>query len=76
VKSFDFDRRRGGRLLVTWARKDLQALDLAVWEEGKLVPVDSAALPGSARFLGPDARRMAYVIADPKRAGVYVAEIP
>ncbi len=76
VKSFEFDRRRPGRLLVTWARKDLMALDLAVWENGKLVSVDRAALPGSAAFLPPDGWRVAYVVADPKRAGVYLAELP
>lgn len=76
VKSFEFDRRRPDRLLVTWARKDLVALDLAVWEQGKLVAVDRAALPGSAAFLPPDGSRLAYVVADPKRAGVYVAELP
>jgi hypothetical protein len=76
VKSFEFDRRRPGRLLVTWARKDLMALDLAVWENGKLVSVDRSALPGSAAFLPPDGSRVAYVVADPKRAGVYLAELP
>lgn len=76
VKSFEFDRRRPGRLLVTWARKDLVALDLAVWEQGKLTAVDQAALPGSAAFLAPDGSRLAYVVADPKRAGVYVADLP
>ncbi|HEU4381924.1 MAG TPA: hypothetical protein VFR85_00370 [Anaeromyxobacteraceae bacterium] len=76
VKSFEFDRRRPERLLVTWARRDLVALDLAVWEQGKLVAVDRGALPGSAAFLGPDGSRLAYVVADPKRAGVYVAELP
>lgn len=76
VKSFEFDRRRADRLLVTWARKDLVALDLAVWEKGALVAVDQAAQPGSAAFLPPDGSRLAYVVADPKRAGVYVAELP
>lgn len=75
VKSFEFDRRRPGRLLVTWARKDLVALDLAIWEQGKLLSVDQAALPGSAAFLAPDGLRLAYAVADPKRAGVYVAEL-
>jgi hypothetical protein len=52
------------------------ALDLAVWENGKLVSVDRSALPGSAAFLPPDGSRVAYVVADPKRAGVYLAELP
>jgi len=76
VKSFDFDRRNPDRLLLAWARKDSVTLDLAVWEGGKLTAVDRAALPGSAAFLPPDSRRVAYVVADPKRAGVYVAELP
>ncbi len=76
VKSFEFDPRDPGRLLVTWQRKDMVALDVAVWQRGKLTSVDTAVLPGSARFLGPDSRRIAYVVAAPKRQGVYVAELP
>jgi len=76
VKSFEFDPRDPDRLLVTWQRKDMVALDVAVWAKGKLTPVDTAVLPGSARFLGPDSRRIAYVVAAPKRQGVYVAELP
>ncbi len=76
VKSFEFDPRDAGRLLLGWQRKDMVALDVAVWEKGKLTAIDAAILPGSARFLGPDSRRIAYVVADPKRAGVYVAEVP
>jgi hypothetical protein len=75
VKSFEFDPRDPRRLLVTWQRKDMVALDVAVWEGGKLTSVDTAVLPGSARFLGPDSRRIAYVVAAPKRQGVYVAEL-
>jgi hypothetical protein len=76
VKSFEFDPRDAGRLLVTWQRMDLAALDVAVWEKGKLTPVDTAVRPGTARFLGPDSRRVAYAVQHPKRAGVYVAELP
>lgn len=76
VKSFEFDPRDPGRLLVTWQRMDLVALDLGVWEKGKLTAIDTAAVPGSARFLGPDSRRVAYAVAHPKRQGVYVAELP
>jgi hypothetical protein len=76
VKSFEFDPRDAGRLLLTWQRMDMVALDLAVWEKGKLTSVDTAALPGSARFLGPDSRRLGYAVAHPKRLGVYVAELP
>lgn len=76
VKSFEFDPRNPGRLLVGWQRMDLAALDLGVWEEGRLTRVDRAVLPGSASFLAPDSRRLAYVVADPKRQGVYVADLP
>jgi hypothetical protein len=76
VKSFEFDPREPGRLLVTWQRKDMVALDVGVWEGGRLTSVDTAVLPGSARFLGPDSRRVAYVVVHPKRQGVYVAELP
>jgi len=76
VKSFEFDPREPGRLLLTWQRMDMVALDLAVWVGGKLTRIDTAILPGSARFLGPDSRRVAYVVVHPKRAGVYVAELP
>jgi len=76
VKSFEFDPRDPGRLLLGWQRMDLVALDIAVWQDGKRVAVDSGVLPGSARFLGPDSRRVVYAVAQPKRAGVYVAEVP
>jgi hypothetical protein len=76
VKSFEFDPRDPGRLLIGYQRMDLAALDLAVWREGKLVAVDRGVLPGSAQFLGPDSRRIAYAVVMPKREGVYVAEVP
>jgi hypothetical protein len=76
VKSFEFDPRDPSRLLVGWQRQDLVALDIGVWEQGKLTRVDQGVLPGSARFLGPDSRRLAYVVIQPKRQGVYVAELP
>ncbi len=76
VKSFEFDPRDPGRLLVGWQRMDMVALDIGVWEQGKMTSIDTAVLPGSARFLGPDSRRVAYIVAHAKRAGVYVAELP
>jgi hypothetical protein len=76
LKSFEFDPRDPGRLLLGWQRADLVALDVGVWEAGKLTRVDAAVLPGSVRFLGPDSRRLAYVVVDRKRQGVYVAELP
>jgi hypothetical protein len=76
VKSFEFDPRDPGRLLLTWQRADLVALDFGVWREGKLVQVDRGALPGSIRFLGPDSKRVAFVVVQAKRAGAYVAALP
>jgi hypothetical protein len=77
VKSFEFAPGRPERLLVSWSRKDRVALDLAVWEAGKLTSVDTYALPGSAQFVGGDPHRLAYaVVAPSRRQGVYVAEVP
>jgi len=76
VKSFEFDRAIPDRLLLGFARKDLAALDLAVWQGARLVPVDEVVSPGSARFLPPDGRRIAYVVVAPDRPGVYVAPLP
>jgi len=73
VKSFEFDPRDGGRLLVTWQRADLVALDFGVWRDGSLVQVGRGALPGSIRFLGPDSKRVAYAVVQPRRAGIYLA---
>ena len=76
VKSFEYAPGRPGRLLVSWARRDRVALDLAMWEAGKLTAIDTHALPGSARFLGGDAHRLAYAVVEAKRQGVYVALLP
>jgi hypothetical protein len=76
VKSFEFDPRDPGRLLLGWQRADLVALDVGVWEQGRVTRVDAAVLPGSAQFLGPDSRRLAYVVVAPRRQGVYVADLP
>jgi hypothetical protein len=75
VKSFEFDPRDPERLLLGWQRADLVALDVGVWEKGRVTRVDAGILPGSAQFLGPDSRRLAYVVVNPKRQGVYVAEL-
>jgi hypothetical protein len=76
VKGFEFDPRAPGRLLLSWQRMDMVAIDVGVWEAGRRVAVDTAVVPGTARFLGPDSRRLVYAVADPKRAGVYVAALP
>jgi hypothetical protein len=76
AKSFEFDPRDPGRLLIAWKRMDRDALDLAVWSQGKLVTVDTYVRPGSARFLAPDSRQVAYAVVQEKREGVYVAQVP
>jgi hypothetical protein len=76
VKSFEFDPRDPARLLLGFQRMDMPALDVAVWSGGALVRVDEAAVPGTARFLGPDSRRLVYAVMQAKRAGVYVADLP
>jgi dipeptidyl aminopeptidase/acylaminoacyl peptidase len=76
VKSFEFAPGAPGRLLLSWKPLGREALDLAVWERGRIVTVDTFVLPGSARFLAPDSRRLAYVVVREKRAGVYVADLP
>jgi hypothetical protein len=75
VKSFEYAPGAPDRLLVSWARKDRVALDLALWEGGKLTALDTYALPGSVQFLGGDPRRIAYAVLEPRRAGVHVAEV-
>lgn len=76
AKSFEYDPRDPARLLVTWQRMDRDALDVGVWKDGRMTRVDTYVLPGSAQFLGPDSRRLAYAVIAPKRQGVYVAELP
>ena len=74
VKSFEFEGSRGA-VLLTWQRMDLAALDVGVWEAGKVTKIDTAVLPGSTHLLGSEPLRIAYVVVHPKRAGVYVAEL-
>jgi hypothetical protein len=75
MKSFEFDPRDPSRLLIGWQRMDRAALDVAVWQGGRLHKVAETVLPGSARFLGPDSRRVGVVVSDPARAGVYVVDV-
>ena len=76
VKSFEFDLDDPGRLLLGWKRVDRDALDIGVFRDGKVTRVDSNVLPGSARFLRPDGRRVAYAVVEEKRLGVYLAPVP
>lgn len=76
LKSFEWAPGQPGRLLLGFSREDRVALDLALWKGGQLTAVDRSALPGSAFFLGSDGRRLAYAVNDPRRAGLYLAELP
>ena len=76
VKSFEFDPTDPARLLLGFQRMDMPALDVAVWQEGRLAAVDQAIVPGTARFVGPRSERLVYAVMHPKRAGVYVADLP
>jgi hypothetical protein len=66
----------GDRVLVSLARRDGNGVDLAAWSGGRLVPLDTAVLPGSAILLPPDGKRAAWIGAAPGRPGVFVAAIP
>lgn len=76
VKSFEYAPGLPERLLVSWARKDRIALDLGIWERGRVTSVDTHALPGSVQFVAGNPRKLAYAVIDRKRQGVYVADIP
>jgi len=65
---------RGDRILVTYARVDSDAFDLAVYnlQTGERRTVDRGILL-PALFAADDGSSMAYVVADKERAGVYLA---
>lgn len=69
---------QGGRILVTYARYDSDTYDVAVYNlaSGVRKTLDqNIRLP--AMFAGPDGSKVAYIVADRDRAGVYVAnEVP
>jgi dipeptidyl aminopeptidase/acylaminoacyl peptidase len=75
VKSFDFDRRTPGRLLVAVQRPDGTPLALAVWRDGSLTAVDRGLTAGTAAFLAPDSSRVVYAVQEKGREGVYVANV-
>ena len=75
VKTFDFDRRTPGRLMLGVQRPDGTPLGLAIWHEGKLTAVDRGLVAGTAAFLAPDSRRVAYAVGEKGREGVYVADL-
>ena len=75
VKSFDFDRRTRGRLLLSIQRPDGTPVGLAVWRDGKLTSVDRGLVPGSASFLAPDSSRLVYGVQEKGRDGLYLAQL-
>ncbi len=70
----------GGRLIVTYARTDLvAAADLAYLNLDDPAPqpkgIDQVTL-GVPLFLDRTGKRVAYIVTDRKREGVYVADLP
>ncbi|WP_242395354.1 hypothetical protein [Anaeromyxobacter oryzisoli] len=76
ARSFDLDPRDPERLVLAWKRGDGDAVDLGVWDHGTLSRVDSRVRAGTARLLGPDGRRIAYVVGGPGRGGGFGAAGP
>jgi dipeptidyl aminopeptidase/acylaminoacyl peptidase len=76
VAGFVLDRWRPDRALVSFVRRDGAGVDLALWSEGRLTTLDAGALAGSARFLPPDGRRVAWIASRANQAGVRVADAP
>jgi len=76
VAAFVIDRWRPDRVLVGLVRRDGAGVDLALWSGGRLSTLDGPTLPGSARFLPPDGRRLAWIASRPERAGVWMADAP
>jgi hypothetical protein len=70
------DPVRPDRALVTFARADGAGVDLAAWAEGKVTALDAGVVPGSARFVPPDGRRVLYAVAAPGRIGLHVVDVP
>lgn len=76
VASFTVAAGRGERVLVAFARRDGGGVDLSAWDGGRLVPLESRVLPGSAILLPPDGKRAAWIGAAPGRPGVFLADVP
>jgi hypothetical protein len=77
VAGFEFAPDDPERLLVTWRSGPRgSAVDLGVWDRGRLTRVDTRVRASTARFAGPGSRRVVYALADEARAGADVAEVP
>jgi hypothetical protein len=76
VSAVVLDGARPDRALVAFPRSGDSGVDLAAWGPGKLVPLDSGVVPGSARFLPPDGRRALYAVQGAGRTGLFVVDVP
>ena len=78
IFTYEPDPHDESLLMITYARTDADALDVAA------VPADGSAGPRTldrmvahgTKFVGGERDRIAYAVLDPKRAGVYVADAP
>ncbi len=78
IFTFEPDPNDASLLMITYARTDADALDVAA------VPADGSASPRTldrmvahgTRFVGGDADSIAYAVIDQQRLGVYVADAP
>ncbi len=77
VFTFEFDPAEQRYLMLTYARMDADALDVAVVPaDGSQAPktLDTLVAPGT-RWVGKDGDRISYAVIDRKRQGVYVADV-
>lgn len=78
IFTYEADPDDQSMLMLTYARTDAEALDVA------LVPADGSKAPRTidrmvahgTKFVGGDGDRITYAVLDPARAGVYVADPP
>ena len=78
IFTYEADPDDQAMLMLTYARTDAEALDVA------MVPADGSTAPRTidrmvaygTKFVGGGEDRIAYAVLDSSRAGVYVAEPP
>jgi hypothetical protein len=78
VNTFEFAPGSLDVLMLTYARFDAEAFDLALVPADGSAPahtVDRYVVPGT-RFLGPHGERVTYGVMEKGREGVYVADVP
>jgi len=78
VYTYELDPKDESLLMITYARTDADALDLAaVPADGSAAPrtLDRMVVPGT-KFVGGAVDRIAYAVIEQKRLGLYVADPP